>query len=813
VISVPLRVAALYADERTGEQHAAYDWAGDRWTVEPVPLRDVADGVVDLGRFDVCWWHRDRPLDWLADASVPASDSPTDADAPGGDGADAVLRAARAPIRTYLEDGGGLLLTLHGLSAVVPLGIDPVAPDATGHETPPGPHGYLAKAIHEDHPAFETFTDDAIRTRAADADTAFARYESVLPARGDVLAGGVCGGDRLVGQKPLVEWRVGEGRVVGAGAGLSFGDVRDYECGANQERLVGNLLSVLGGPVERLPTLDGRPADAAGFRALRERLADDHHRPGFHLAGPAHWVNDPNGLIQYDGRYHVFYQYNPGGPYHGTIHWGHAVSDDLVHWDDEPVALAPDVDGPDRDGCWSGCAVVDDDGTPTLLYTGGRDRKQLPCLATAAPVDEDGDGEGGTDGDGGTGGVDTGHEDGATRYDLGTWEKDPRNPIIDEAPSGLDILETPDWEAEFRDHCVWTQGDTWYQVIGSGIAGVGGTALLYRADGLDDWSFVGPLLTGDWEGAGAVWECPELVDLGDAQLLHVSDDDRVVYFLGESDLETPGFEVRRRGLLDYGDFYAPQSMRTDDGRLLTWGWLPPARDTDAQWAAGWSGCLSLPRELDVVDGRLRQRPAAELADLRERRVAHGPVTLAAGEGSPVDCTGRACELRLDVEREPGATFDCHLLESPAGSERTTVRWTDDALVVDRSRSSLDHRTEGGEQRVPLDEGADDAGGPAAGPVDPRSVASDGGPDENRDRDRALASGRDLDRLSLRILVDGSVVETFVDEHAAVTSRVYPTRADAEGVTLAARDGEVRVTGLDVWELSSTFPAGSDRREA
>jgi beta-fructofuranosidase len=706
-----LHVAALSVGEPTPEQRAAYDWlAAEADAVDVVDVARLDRG--DLAGYDVAWWHRDRPLDW-EDAVDPADA----ADAVGG----------------YLETGGGLLLTLHALSAVEPLGIDPVAPDAVGHESTPHPSGYLAKAVHADHPAFEGF-DAVFHTRGADTDTAFARYEAVLPAEGDVLASGHVGEEPHVGHKPLVEWRVGDGRVLGAGSGLSFGNVRDYACAAVREQFVANCLGVLAGP--RRPTFTDRPADTVGFRAVRDRLADDHHRPGYHLAAPAGWLNDPNGLVEHDGTYHLFYQYNPAGPYHGNIHWGHATSEDLLEWTDQPVALAPDPDGPDRDGCWSGCAVHDDDGTPTILYTGGRDRRQLPCLATAADDD------------------------------LTRWEKDPRNPIIDAAPSGLDILETDDWEAEFRDHCVWQADDRWYQIIGSGFHDRGGAALLYAADSLDDWAFVGTLHAAADPEAGAVWECPELLDLGSAQLLHVSNYDVVRYFLGDADLDAPDFDVRETGLLDHGDFYAPQTLTTSEGRHLTWGWLPEARDLGAQWDAGWSGTLSLPRELACEDGTFVQRPAPELAALRERHPETGTVDLAAGDRRPLDLDGNSYELHVEAARDPGATLEVGLFESPAGSERTVLRWERDALVVDRSRASADDRTSGEEQRAPV-------------------------------------TG---DTLSLRLFVDGSILEAFAGDATCLTSRVYPTREDAEGVTLRARDGDVTVD-LDAWELRGTFPAG------
>ena len=165
----------------------------------------------------------------------------------------------------------------------------------------------------------------------------------------------------------------------------------------------------------------------------------DRHRPSYHFLPPANWMNDPNGFIQWGSTYHLFYQYNPAAAVHDSIHWGHAASEDLVHWRHLPIALTPTPGGPDADGCWSGSAV-DDDGTPTIIYTGASGQHQRACLATGSD-------------------------------DLVTWQKYPGNPIIPEPPSNLELVA-------YRDHCVWREADTWYQVMGAGIAGVGGAALL-----------------------------------------------------------------------------------------------------------------------------------------------------------------------------------------------------------------------------------------------------------------------------------------------------------------------------------------------
>lgn len=117
-------------------------------------------------------------------------------------------------------------------------------------------------------------------------------------------------------------------------------------------------------------------------RTGQHLLTKDLHRPQYHFLPPANWMNDPNGMIQWRGQYHLFYQYNPAGPFHGTIHWGYAMSPDLVQWRHLPVALAPTPGSADEDGCWSGVAV-DHDGIATIIYSGARRGVQRACLATS----------------------------------------------------------------------------------------------------------------------------------------------------------------------------------------------------------------------------------------------------------------------------------------------------------------------------------------------------------------------------------------------------------------------------------------------
>ncbi|WP_435183088.1 glycoside hydrolase family 32 protein [Halobellus sp. EA9] len=698
-------IAFVYREKLSDEQRAAAAWLLDR--AADAEVVSLAEFGGNAGSFDVAWWHREAPVD------------------------DAVAAAVSGPLAEFLADGGGLLLGLRAMAAVEALGVDPVPPDAVGVESVTEPVGVLWRPLYGDHPAVSAF--DSARIPLCDRGAVpTAHYERVVPSRGEVLASTVRGGDDAPREMRVVSWDRGGG-VIGVGAPLTFDEPADPAVADARSTFAAGCLSALAGDAER----PARPKTAAELGDLRTRFAGDHHRPRYHFTPPANWLNDPNGLIRWNGRYHVFYQYNPAGPFHNAIHWGHASSEDLLHWRDEPVALAPSPDGPDRDGCWSGCAV-DDDGTPTVLYTGGDGRWQLPCLATSADPD------------------------------LRTWGKDPDNPVIEEPPSDLDLLSTEHWEVEFRDHAVWRDGDTWYQLIGSGVVDEGGVALLYSSPDLREWEYEGPLLVGS-DGHGTVWECPELLDLGERSLLHVSNYEDVVYFLGE--VRDGGFEVATRGLLDHGDFYAPQSLRDGD-RSLTWGWLPEARDERAQWGAGWSGALSLPRVLALGDdGRLRQRPAAEVDRLRRRRLSTAVPAVLDDDRRSLGVSGRTLEVSLEVSLADAAAFELSVFESPDRDERTAIRYTRESdLLVDRSASSRDGVGAADVQRLTVT------------PYD--------------------------EPLSLRAFLDGSVIELYANDRHCLTSRVYPA-ADSTGLSVAAEGGRASLGSVAVWELESAVTSASE----
>jgi len=325
----------------------------------------------------------------------------------------------------------------------------------------------------------------------------------------------------------------------------------------------------------------------------------DPHAPRWHVRAPHGWLNDPNGIGRWDGRWHVMYQWNPHAPVWGDIHWGHASSPDLLRWDHEPVALAPRPGTLDGGGTWSGVAVHDG-GDVALVYSAVRDTAASAGVAVAR------------------------------RGPDGAWVQPDRLAAPHPQVAGV---------SEVRDPFVLTVDGRRLGIQGAGTP-AGGAVLVYDVADLDDWRPLGTLLAADAvpdgvDAPGQVWECPQLVRVADAWVLLVSWFDRTVAperlgvtaYTGRLDLagEGPRFVVEDSAPFDHGpDLYAPQVLVADDGRVLVWGWCWEGRGDDALGrpaaeveAAGWAGVLSCPRELVLgPGGRPTTVPAAELAGLR-----------------------------------------------------------------------------------------------------------------------------------------------------------------------------------------------------
>ncbi|WP_188250854.1 glycoside hydrolase family 32 protein [Pseudomonas sp. PSB1] len=471
------------------------------------------------------------------------------------------------------------------------------------------------------------------------------------------------------------------------------------------------------------------------------RVTDDY-RPDYHLAPPAGWMNDPNGVVYFRGEYHVFYQHHPFDAKWGPMYWGHAKSADLVHWQHLPIALAPGDDF-DRDGCFSGSAVVCGD-TLALIYTGhtwlgevGDERqiRQVQCLATS--VD-------------------------GIRFDK-------QGVVIQTAPQEAII--------HFRDPKVWKDNDYWYLIAG---ARLGDTPLLplYRSTDLRAWEFLDYVARGN-EGDGYMWECPDLFRLDGRDVLLYSPQGmrpegyerlnkyQTGYRVGQLDGQWhfsggPFIE------LDNGhDFYAAQTLVAADGRRLVWAWLDMWESPMPSQAHHWCGMLGLPRELQLHADRLRVFPARELTALRKAPLPRTSAWGGAGYEWVPQVNGDRLELHVHLdllgcaEGHLGIALRC----SAEGDEQTLLYYDASLqrLVLDRSRS-----------------GAQVSG--------QRSVAID----------------RAQESLQLRVFLDRSSIEVFEqDGRFSLSSRVYP-RSDSLGVKLLASGAGGRVSIGNAWPLASAW---------
>lgn len=369
----------------------------------------------------------------------------------------------------------------------------------------------------------------------------------------------------------------------------------------------------------------------------------DFNRPQYHYLPAKNWMNDPNGVIQWNGRYHLFYQYNPYGAKHGNMHWGHAVSDNLTHWEELPIGIAPTPDSPDRGGIFSGC-IVNDNGTPRALYTGVNEdySVQTQCLATGSD-------------------------------DLLTWETYAQNPVIPKMPDGLGQ------PYDFRDPYVWQSDDRWYMVVGSRIEGVGGVILLYQSENLTDWTYLNPLFIGESARNGVMFECPNFFKLGEKWVLLISthdgkNTDTVLYWVG--DFKDNKFIPESEGVLDSGYHYASLSHEDEQGRRLLWAWIREGRTVEEDLKAGWSGVQAIPRTLSLdSQNRLLMFPVREL---KNSRGTHHTFTSTTLIDEPL-ATGLTLDIQAQFEVDEKTLYGIKVACSADDSEGVDIVY--------------DHRTE------------------------------------------------------------------------------------------------------------------------
>ncbi|MBR1855858.1 MAG: glycoside hydrolase family 32 protein [Oribacterium sp.] len=394
-------------------------------------------------------------------------------------------------------------------------------------------------------------------------------------------------------------------------------------------------------------------------------------RPLFHLTPRCGWMNDPNGFSIYNGRYHIFYQYYPYDTCWGPMHWGHAVSDDLLTWEYLPCAMAPDTDVDDG-GCFSGDAIETADGKHLIIYTGvkkhvdenGRSYEtQTQCVAIGDGVN---------------------------------YVKSELNPVI-----GADKLPESAGKRDFRDPKIWQEDGEYHIIVGNKTLDGDGQILEYTSkDGLD-WSYKKTVIKND-RRFGIMWECPDYFSLDGKQVLLTSPQDMLpeelefhngngtLCIIGNLD-EDGNFSEENCQAIDYGiDFYATQTVVTADGRRIMVGWMQNwdtcgIRRDDFPWF----GQLSIPREISVRDGRLIQNPISEIKNYYKKKISRQNVVitdscaLSSIAGRTIDMTIR---LRPSQAKEMYRKFEIRFADN--GKEFSTAEYNphDSIIKIDRKYS-------------------------------------------------------------------------------------------------------------------------------
>ncbi len=363
------------------------------------------------------------------------------------------------------------------------------------------------------------------------------------------------------------------------------------------------------------------------------------YRLRYHIMAPYGWLNDPNGLIEFKGNYHVFYQHYPYAAEWGAMHWGHAVSRDLIHWKHLPAALSPDPAY--ESGCFSGSAV-EHDGALTLIYTShdeNRSPKEMQSIAESA--------------------------DGIH------FTKFSGNPVIRTLPEEA--------SEDFRDPKVWREDGLWHMVLGSCKNGRA-RALLFESEDLRGWKYAGILFESDGT-LGDMWECPDFFPLGDRYVLVVSPmhkpGSRNLYIVGHYDKPHHRFIPEKIREVDFGfDLYACQTFQDHLGRRILIAWMNQWNSAFPTKEDGWAGALTLPRELKLDGTDIRALPIKEIDRLRGRHLAHRQMFRLEPAMRRVlpEISGKWIELCLRVRFDDPAcqTFGLHLRASEDRSEKTTL---------------------------------------------------------------------------------------------------------------------------------------------
>lgn len=499
------------------------------------------------------------------------------------------------------------------------------------------------------------------------------------------------------------------------------------------------------------------------FAVSREAKEGDRYRPFYHFSPPENGLNDPNGLCYWQGNWHLFYQ---GSPDEGRVHWGHAVSGDLIHWRDLPYAIYPDTE----ENAFSGSCFVEHDRVIAAYY-GHQGQAGLMVAVADDPL-------------------------------LLNWEVVTGKAVI--ANVDYDELGRPH---QVYDPCIWKDGDFYYVLCGGWADGINPLAEphahnkvgcqdagpgrmvdhLYRSRDLENWVYMGEFMENDIFGfSGDDGSCPYFWPIGDRHiLLTFSHVHSAMYVLGDYDRGRQKFVASRGGYLNTGrqgsgSIHAPSACPDGKGGVNCIYNVSEGRPQD-----GWSQVMSLPRVYTLgQDGRLLMSPAGDVESLRRNAVELHDIDLPANEEIVVhEVQGDAMEIIASIDPGDAHFVRLNVLRSADKSEFTAIDF--------RREVGKDYANRSWNVRDSLVT------------IDP-TFSTTSGQGEINEPQSCCFHYRDGELLELRIFVDRSIVEVFVNGQSACLTRVYPAAPDSVGFSMQTRGSAAVCKKLQAWSMERVF---------
>jgi beta-fructofuranosidase len=488
----------------------------------------------------------------------------------------------------------------------------------------------------------------------------------------------------------------------------------------------------------------------------KENLKNPYH-PRYHFVSPEDGLmNDPTGLSFWQGRWHVFYNVWP--PEDKRVHWGHAVSDDLVRWRALPYAIYPN---PERD-CYSGGVMVDDD-KAVVMYPGMGGNGGIMVAVSSDPL-------------------------------LLNWKKVTGGPVIPHGIPGADGKPIGTY-----DPCIWKKDGMYYGLTSEGPGGYPrGVPFkrewwLHRSEDLAKWEYLHPFVENDrYAVVGDDSACPYFWPIGDRHiLLHFSHRSGAKYLLGDYDKTRDKFVASYGGDFNFGParhggLHAPSA--TPDGK----GGVVVIFNMNAGKACNpWNSLMTVPRRLTLIGpDELGIEPVEGLESLRGEHVHVGPMDLPANEEIVLEgVQGNTMELVAEIDPADAPMVELLVLRSPDKEEYTRIVFQRQSGYPNRhSTRRLDLPNRPSENLLTID-----------------NTRSSILPDvPSRMAEIAPLALDDKEPLTLRVFIDRSVLEVFANGRQALAVRVYPGREDSLGVSLRAQGKPARLNSLDAWQMKSIY---------